>query len=121
MIIFNIHNNVERKETRMDQEVKLPPSTVTVKDGKVMRIQKWTLWNSKPFATITISRDEEGIFYSSIGDPEHGTEEKLGVLQHVIAALHPEVQSSYRQAFNAKNPTKEQLQKLFPKHQINFT
>ncbi len=96
----------------------LPPSTVTITEGQVMKVQDWTFWNGTPWATITVERTPDGSFKSNIGDPEHGGSIKVGDLPEVIGGLHCEVAGPYISAFAMDPITADEAQEFFPRHEI---
>ena len=84
---------------RMPEPPELPPSTITVKDGRVVEAKQWVLWNLEPFPTIIVRREPDGTFFSSIGDPEHGGGSANGTLREVLQGLHPTVRQRYEALF----------------------
>lgn len=88
-----------------DQLRDLPPSTIMVKNGRVMAVEQWTLWNLVPSITMHIQRLDDGTFVSYIGDPEHGGgSSRAEQLASVLEGLHPEIKQGYLDLFALENP-----------------
>ena len=70
------------------------------------------------FDFIIIER-KNGEFVSQIGDPAHGGSTcQDDDIKKVIERLLPEIQKPIVEAFEMKNPSKENIQNLFPQHKV---
>ena len=99
---------------------KLPPDKIVVKNGQVIRIEEWTLWNLQPWCCITITRQEDE-FLCNISEPEHGGGTTRGKsIEKAVSQLHPDISAPFIQAFKISNATRESLKEIFPKHKIIF-
>ncbi|HVN26250.1 MAG TPA: hypothetical protein VMT99_01170 [Candidatus Paceibacterota bacterium] len=106
----------------MNQTAKLPPDTITVKGGRVVKFEHWVLWDGEPFPTITIERTGERSFRSFIGDPEHGGAAANGkTLRDVVAGLHQKFQDQYDLLFDLRQPSLEAIRALgFQREEVEF-
>lgn len=90
-------------------ETELPPSYIEIQDGKVVRIEEWTMWNGQPWPTFTLTRTTRlggpESFRCSMGDPEHGGGSASGSLEHVLEGLHPEIARKYTEVMEMVEPT----------------
>jgi hypothetical protein len=77
--------------------------------GKVVEVERWTLWNQVPWSTIRIVRNQDGTFRSDIGDPEHGGGTSRGTLEQVIAGLNLTVQDKYVRLFSLENADESKI------------
>ncbi|MBX4188125.1 MAG: hypothetical protein KW793_03245 [Candidatus Doudnabacteria bacterium] len=98
---------------------------VVIKDGKVVRVDVWCLWNRVPWMTIKIGQETdptrltEGEFYSHISDPEHGGGSMRGSLDQVLEGLHPRIKANYVALFGLNNPNQATIGQLgFLRHQV---
>ena len=89
----------------------LPPNTVNLENGKVVRLSLWTLWNGVPWNTVVIERTAVG-FSCSVGEPEHGGGRVQGDLDEVLAGFHPDIKRRYKQLFELNEPTGAQLKEF---------
>lgn len=89
----------------------LPPNTIKIKDGKVMKYSQWTLWNGIPWNTIVIERREDG-FSCSVGDPGHGGSTVHGDLDEVAKQFHPTIGRKFKQLFMLDEPSGAELKAL---------
>lgn len=91
----------------------LPDNTITVKDGKVQKLEIWTLWNGQPWSTIFVERFDAGGFQSKIGDPEHGSAHRAGAdLEMVVGRMHEKSRKQYVQLFSLENPSDDDIRAL---------
>jgi len=97
----------------------LPPSKVYLnKEGRVVQVETWTLWNGEPWCTIDIGLETNpnvrarGEYFAHIGSPEHGGGSVWGSLEQVLAGLHPEIQKQYLQLFGFEKPDQSAVDQL---------
>ena len=88
-----------------------PKSKITIRDGQVVALEEWTLWNLVPWVTIEMRREPAG-FYCATGDPEHGGGSDRGTLEHVLAFFHEKIADGYRRLFELKDATVESVRAL---------
>ena len=97
---------------------KLPDSKIVLREGCVVGLDVWTLWNGEPAKTICIKKLGEK-FSAYVGDPEHGGRYREGNnLSAVLMGMHANVISGYEKLFSQKNPDPEILHQLFPGYVI---
>lgn len=91
----------------------LPHDRIRVKNGQVVHISQFTLWNNEPWETMTIQRKAPDLFYMAMGEPEHGGGSTEGTLDEVLAGLHPNIAENIRLILTATNPDEHTLHQLW--------
>jgi len=87
----------------------LPPDTVTVRGGKVVRVEHWVLWNQEPWKTIDIEREGDA-FRCSMGSPGDGLT-SVGDLEHVVSRFHENTGQLYRELLSLQEATPEAIRR----------
>ena len=88
--------------------IEMPPCAITLKGGQVIELVEWTNWNGQPWQTTTISRNPNGTFRCSTGEPEHGGgPDSVGTLEVALARFHPTIAHKYREIFTLSDLTEE--------------
>jgi hypothetical protein len=89
------------------REVQLPPSKIVIKDGQVVSLEDWVLWNGEPAQTLFIERQADGQFFCSAGDPEHGGGSTSGTLAEIMEwmSYHPKFRGPMTKVFELENAT----------------
>ena len=63
-----------------------PNDTVTLRDRKVVKVEKWKIWNNEPWPTIVIERRDND-YLAYIAEPGNRGQEKIGSLSDVLKGL----------------------------------
>ena len=96
----------------------LPPCIVIIKDGQVVQVDEWVLWNSEPWMTRQIVRKKD-LFVGYISNPEGGRTNR-GSLSAILSGLHPQVQAQYVALFSLQNADEAAIQSIegFKGHKV---
>lgn len=86
----------------------LPPTVIEIREGRVVKYRKWTLWSGVPWETVYIERTDDG-FRCSVHDLEHGSTTVVGSLDLVAAQFDNDIGAQYRELFMFDEPTGAQL------------
>jgi len=97
----------------------MPKDNIIVKDGKVVKIEEWTLWNGQHWPTIVIERENDQ-FRIQLSDPEHGGNTVRGSVDKILSCLHENFCGPLKQALTLTDATEEKLNKILPKYVVKF-
>jgi hypothetical protein len=86
----------------MDEGLLPPANKVTVRGGKVIKLERWGMWDGEPSRLLAIERREEGNYLCTQDNPETGKSKDFsGDLEAVVKRFHRGFGDWYRNLFGA--------------------